>query len=59
MAHDPMRRRDVQRMTPAELAIRNAIIEVEKVGASRELTAVVIKLDEASEKLADVIDAVE
>jgi hypothetical protein len=52
------RRCDLERCTPAELAIRTAIVEVEKVGADERLTRVVLALDEAREQLADIIDGV-
>lgn len=42
--------------TPAELAIRNAIMEVEKVGCGEELTGIVIGLDDQLHKLADYIE---
>jgi hypothetical protein len=39
--------------TPAELAIRNAIAEVEKAGAAIQLTNAIIKLQEAFDLVAD------
>lgn len=42
--------------TPAELAIRAALEEVEKVGADPLLTEAAILLGQAREKLADYID---
>lgn len=42
--------------TDAELAIRNAIHEVEKLGADEELTKIVVKLDNAKKLLGDFID---
>lgn len=50
------RRIDILRNTPAELAIRNAINEVEKVGADIKLTQSVILLSQALDKLSDYID---
>lgn len=50
------RRIDILRNTHAELAIRNAINEVEKVGADIKLTQSVILLSEALNKLSDYID---
>lgn len=42
--------------TPAELAIRNAMTEVEKIGAAVQLTNAVIKLQEAFDLVADYED---
>lgn len=42
--------------TKAELAIHSAIQEVEKAGASKELTEVVILLTKAKDELSDYID---
>ncbi len=42
--------------TPAELAIFNAIQEVEKVGADVKLTDIVIMLEQAKNLLSDYID---
>lgn len=53
---DILRRNILQQMTPAELAIHNAIQEVEKVGADHLLTNVIIKLGEAKTMLSDFID---
>lgn len=50
------RRINILENTPAELAIRNAINEVEKVGADIKLTQSVILLSEALNKLSDYID---
>lgn len=41
---------------PAELAIRKAIKEVEKIGAHPKLTEAVILLNNAFERVADFID---
>jgi hypothetical protein len=46
-------------MTPAEIAIRNAILEVEKVGADIRLTDAVCLLEKAKNKVADFVDGVE
>jgi hypothetical protein len=43
-------------MTPAELAIRDAVLEVEKLGADTRLTTAVLLLSDAQEKVADFID---
>ena len=42
---------------PAELAIYNAIQEVEKMGADIKLTDAIVKLQEAKELVADYIDS--
>lgn len=54
--NDTPRRIQVEKMTPAELAIRNAIQEVEKVGAHRWLTDAVIALGRAQSLVADYVD---
>jgi hypothetical protein len=41
---------------PAELAIYNAMQEVEKLGADVKLTEAIVKLQEAKELVADFID---
>lgn len=43
--------------TPAEIAIQNAIWEVEKVGASVELTNIIISLGELKNRLSDEIES--
>jgi hypothetical protein len=53
------RRNRLDLMTPAELAIHNAIQEVEKIGAHPALTGVVIDLSTAKDKLSDHIDQLE
>jgi hypothetical protein len=45
--------------TPAELAIHNAIQEVEKMPASPILTNAVIKLIEAQNEVADYLDMID
>ena len=50
------RRRDINLMTPAELAIRNAIGIVEEVGCDPLLTEAVVLLEQAQEKVADFVD---
>src|SRR5690349_2059222 len=52
------RRIDIQRLTPAETAIRNAMIAVEEVGADPLLTDAVILLQQARDKVADYVDQV-
>lgn len=53
---DTLRRIQIEKMTAAELAIRNAILEVEKVGAHRWLTDAVIALGRAQSLVADYVD---
>lgn len=53
---DYLRRRDLHRMMPAERAIRDAIIAVEKMGADTLLTDAVVLLSQAQERVADYID---
>jgi hypothetical protein len=50
------RRIDVNQLTPAELAIRNAMLEVEKMAADTRLTEAVVLLGQAKEKVADFVD---
>lgn len=50
------RRIRIDLMTPAELAIRDAVIAVEEVGADPLLTEAVILLQRAREKVADFVD---
>jgi len=57
MANDPLRRNDVQRHTPTERAIFDAIKMVEEMPADERLTAASILLSEAQSKVADFIDA--
>jgi len=52
------RRYQLDKCSPAELAIYNAINEVESLGADIELTNIVTKLIETRELLADFIDGV-
>lgn len=52
------RRTRLDLMSPAEVAIYNASLEVEKAGADRRLTAASIKLQEARNFVADFIDDV-
>jgi len=51
----PARRSRVDLYTPAEVAIRNAIMEVEKVGADIRLTNAVVTLNQAQDWLQDYI----
>lgn len=50
------RRNRIDLNKPSELAIRNAIEEVEKLGADVKLTDAVIKLNESLELVSDFID---
>lgn len=52
------RRSRIDLMTPAELAIRNALMAVEDVGADIRLTQAVTLLSAAQTRLADFIDGV-
>lgn len=52
------RRCRVDLYTPAEAAIRNALIEVEKVGADVRLTDAVNLLSEAQNAVADYVDGI-
>ena len=51
-----MRRNNLTMCSPSELAIFKAMEEVEKIGADIKLTDAVIKLDEARNLVADIID---
>ena len=51
------RRNDINRNVPGEMAIRNAMWEVEKMGASEALIEVITMLDDSLTKLADIVDA--
>lgn len=55
---DIPRRNKLYECTPAELAIYNAMVEVEKMDADVRLTDAVIKLQEAKELVADYVDGV-
>lgn len=57
-ANEFPRRNRLDLNTPAELAIYNALQEVEKVGADERLTESVILLGEAKDQLSDFIDNV-
>ena len=50
------RRNQLDKCTPAELAIYKAMEEVEKAGADVKLTEAIIKLQEAKELVADFVD---
>ena len=53
---EPNRRNRLDLNTPAELAIYNAMVEVEKCGASESLTKAVTLLQDAKNALADHIE---
>ncbi len=50
------RRIQLDLITPAELAIHNAMQEVEKLGANSRLTEAVTLLQEAKNAVADFVD---
>ena len=50
------RRCYVQKMVPAELAIRDAMEAVELMGCDVRLTDAIILLEEAKNKVSDVVD---
>ena len=52
------RRNQLDKCTPAELAIYNAIEEVEKAGADVKLTDAIIKLQEAKDLVSDFVDGI-
>jgi len=54
-----LRRHNLNELSPAEIAFRNAMAEVEKLGADERLTDAIILLDKAKNKVADFIDGVE
>lgn len=53
---DPTRRNDLSRMTEAEKAIYNAILEVEKLPADERLTEAVILLAKAKIAVGAYVD---
>lgn len=53
-----MRRNDLLEMTPAELAIREAVLLVERLPPDTRLTEAVVLLGQAQSKVADFIDGV-
>jgi hypothetical protein len=57
-SHTYSRRSRLDLMSPAEVAIYNAMVELEKAGADRRLTMASIKLQEARTLVADFIDNV-
>jgi len=59
MAHDPLRRINIEKMTPAEVTIHEAMGDVEKAGAHPHLTKAINLLTEAKEAVADFVDGIE
>lgn len=53
---DPTRRYDLSRMTEAEKAIYNAILEVEKLPADERLTEAVLLLSQAKHAVGSFVD---
>lgn len=53
------RRNQLQEYVPAEIAIRNAMAEVEKMGADVRLTDAIFLLEKAKNKVADFVDGIE
>lgn len=51
-----MRRNDINEMFAAELAIREAMLEVESLGAHVKLTNAMVLLAQAKEEVSDYID---
>lgn len=56
MSHEIPRRCYIDKLTPAEKAIYDAIVEVEKVWADARLTEVSSMLSRAKDLLSDFID---
>lgn len=50
------RRCRIDLFTPAEIAIRNAVLEVENAGCDPLLTDAVVRLQQAKEKVADFVE---
>jgi hypothetical protein len=50
------RRIQLEKLTQAELAIRAAVIAVEKMGCDTRLTRAVVLLGEAKDQVADFVD---
>jgi hypothetical protein len=58
MSHDIPRRLRLDQMTHAERAIYEASVAVEALGADTRLTAAVILLGQARDRVADFVDGV-
>lgn len=54
--YKPPRRIYMEQWTPAERAIHDALVEVEKMPADTRLTMAGVKLDEAQRLVADFVD---
>lgn len=54
MKIENIRRIDIEKLVPAELAIRNAMIEVEKLPPDVLLTQAITLLSKAQQKVADL-----
>lgn len=50
------RRVYVEKMVPAELAIRNAMLEIEKLPPDTRLTEAIVMLDKAKNLVSDFVD---
>lgn len=59
MSHDPTRRSNLDTMSPAERAIHDAMLVVEKMPADERLTRAVMFLERAKEAVADYVDRVD
>lgn len=57
MSENFPRRCSLEKMTKEELAIREAILQIESLGCHPALTEVVIALGNAKDKLSDWVDA--
>lgn len=55
--NDIPRRNQLDKCEPAEIAIFKAMEEVEKIGADKNLTDAITKLQEAKELVSDYIDS--
>lgn len=53
-----MRRNDIQKMVPAELACREAVLAIEALPADQRLTEAVVLIGEAQRLVADFVDGV-
>lgn len=58
MSWEPPRRIRIDQLTPAELAIYEAVQAVERAGADVRLTEAVILLQRARDRVADFVDGV-
>jgi len=58
MNNEIPRRNRIDLCEPSEIAIYNAMYEVEKLGADERLTDAIVKLNEAKELVSDYIDMI-